>query len=50
MMEEKMLTVFVPNNCTGLLKPLDLSVNNVGKEHLRQHFQSWYGEQVKENV
>ena len=48
--ENKILTVFVPSNCTDLLQPLDLSVNKAVKERLRQHFRSWYSEQVKEKL
>ena len=39
--------MFVPNNCTDLLQPIDLSVNKAVKEHLRQHFRSWCSEQVQ---
>ena len=48
--ENKILTVFVPNNCTDLLQPIDLSVNKSVKEHLRRCFQSWYSEQVQEKL
>ena len=50
MEENKLLTVYVPSNCTDLLQPLDLSVNKAVKEHLRHHFRSWYSEQVKEKL
>ena len=38
------------NYCTDLLQPLDLSVNKPAKDFLRRQFQSWYSEQVLENL
>ena len=33
---------FVPANCTGELQPLDVSVNGVYKEYIKNKFISWY--------
>lgn len=41
--------VIVPSNCTDLLQPLDLSINNPAKDFLRRQFQS-YSDQVLENL
>ena len=46
LLENNVLSVIVPSNCTDLLQPLDLSVNKPLKDHLRRSFQSWYSEQV----
>ena len=46
-LENNMLSVIVPSNCTDLLQPLDRSVN---KPHLRHSFQSWYSEQVSKQL
>ena len=37
---------FIPPNCTDRLQPMDLSVNKVVKNHLREKFESWYADQV----
>ena len=42
--------VIVPSNCTGVLQPLDLSVNKPLKDHLRSKFQSWYSDQVSNQM
>ena len=36
----------VPPNCTDQLQPLDVSVNKVVKNFLRQQFEKWYVTQV----
>ena len=33
------MTCFIPAGCTGLLQPLDISVNDSFKKSLRDHFQ-----------
>lgn len=38
--------VYVPANCTGLLQPLDLSLNKPAKDFLRGKFQEWYADQI----
>ena len=38
--------MFVPNNCTNLLQPIDLSVNKPFKNHLRKCFAEWYSQKV----
>ena len=42
--------VFVPAGCTGSLQPLDISVNEPFKQHLKEIFSSWYAQQVKNSV
>jgi hypothetical protein len=42
--------VTVPANCTDHLQPLDLSVNESLKDHLRNSFQLWYAEEVKKQL
>ena len=37
-------------NCTDCLQPMDVSVNKVVKNFLRQQFQKWYADQVYEQL
>ena len=46
LVQNNVISVIVPANCTDLLQPLDLSVNKPFKDHLRHCFQSWYSNQV----
>ena len=50
LLENNILSVIVPSNCTDLLQPLDLSVNKPLKDHLRRSFQSWHSEQVSKQL
>ena len=50
LLENNILSVIVPSNCTDLLQPLDFSVNKPLKDHLRRSFQSWYSEQVSKQL
>ena len=50
LLENNIISVFVPNSCTDVLQPLDLSVNKPLKDHLRSKFQSWYSEQVSKQM
>ena len=50
LLENNVLSVIVPSNCTDLLQPLDLSVNKPLKDPLRRSFQSWYSEQVSKQL
>ena len=50
LMENNILSVIVPSNCTDLLQPLDLSVNKPLKDHLRRSFQSWYSDEVSKQL
>ena len=45
----KILQVHVPNNCTDLLQPLDLSVNKPFKDKLRSKFTEWYTKKSASN-
>jgi len=40
------IIVDVPPNCTGLLQPLDLSVNKAIKDSLKSKFQTWYADRI----
>ena len=42
--------ISVPANCTDKLQPLDLSVNKPLKDEMKQHFQSWYAEEVQKQL
>ena len=42
--------VFVPAGCTGLLQPLDISVNDPFKSHMKELFSLWYALQVKSSL
>ena len=46
----KILQVHVPNNCTDLLQPLDLSVNKPFKDKLRSKFSEWYTLEVSKQL
>ena len=45
-MENNILIVRVPPNCTDRLQPLDVSVNKAAKDFLKRKFQEWYSEQI----
>lgn len=38
--------VYVPPNCTSELQPMDLSVQKIVKDHMRDQFETWYAEKV----
>ena len=40
----------VPNNCTDLLQPLDLSVNKPFKDKLQSKFSEWYTQEVSKQL
>ena len=42
--------MIVPNNCTDLLQPLDLSVNKPFKDKLRGGFSEWYTQEVAKQL
>ena len=42
------LSVLVPSNCTDLLQPMDVSVQL--KDQVKNGFQSWYSEQVTDQL
>ena len=42
--------VVVPNNCTDLFQPLDLSVNKPFKDKLRSRFAEWYSQEVTKQL
>ena len=46
----KILQVHVPNNCTDLLQPLDLSFNKPFKDKLRSKFSEWYTQEVSKQL
>ena len=44
--ENGLFRVIVPNNCTHLFQPLDLSVYKLLKDKLRRRFSEWYTQEV----
>lgn len=48
--ENKIFHVVVPNNCTDLFQPLDLSVNKPFKDKLRRGFSEWYSQEVAKHL
>ena len=48
--DNHILSVKVPNNCTDRLQPLDVSVNKAVKDHLHKSFNTWYAEQVQQQL
>ena len=46
----KILQVHIPNNCTDLLQPLDLSVNKLFKDKLRSKFSEWSAQEVSKQL
>ena len=44
--EEHIKVVFVPAGCTGMLRPLDVSINDGFKRHLKEKFEEWYAEEI----
>ena len=48
--DSKIKVVFVPAGCTGMLQPLDLTVNDPFKRQLKDQFGNWYAKQVAENL
>lgn len=46
LLENNILIVRVPPNCTDRLQPLDISVNKAAKDFLKRKFQEWYSEQI----
>ena len=48
--DNRIFYVTVPNNCTDILQPLDLSVNKPSKDKLRKGFSAWYAEEVKKQM
>ena len=49
LLNNNVIPVTVPSNCTDVLQPLDLSVNKPLKDHLRSKFQ-WYSDQVSKQM
>ena len=48
--DNRIFHVTVPNNCTDLLQPLDLSVNKPFKDKLRKGFSEWYAQEVAKQL
>ena len=40
----------LPPNCTDKLKPLDISINKLMKDHLKTKFQQWYTNEVRKQL
>ena len=43
-------SVYVPPNMTHLFQPLDLVINNMAKQFLKNKFEEWYAEQVASQI
>ena len=48
--ENNIVTVFVPANMTGLLQPLDLTVNGFAKKFCKKKFNHWYMDQISKQL
>lgn len=48
--ENNIHQVFIPAGCTGVLQPLDISVNGPFKQQMKQSFTVWYSQQVHEQL
>lgn len=46
MKELGLVCVYVPPNCTSELQPMDLSVQKIVKDRMRDQFETWYAEKV----
>ena len=44
------IVVEVPPNCTDRLQPLDLSINKLIKDFLKRKFQSWYADNITQQL
>ena len=42
--------IYIPAGCTGDLQPLHVTVNQVYKVELTQHFTQWYAGEVKKGL
>ena len=47
--EHHIKVVFIPAGCTAMLQPLDISINDPLKRHLKK-FGEWYAEEVKSSL
>ena len=43
-------SVLIPANYTGLLQPMDVSINKVVKSYLRSEFSKWYSDQLAKKL
>ena len=50
LVENDILVVSVPANCTDRLQPMDLSINMSVKDFRRGKFRDWYSEQVQQQL
>lgn len=46
MKELGLVCVYIPPNCTSELQPMDLSVQKIVKDRMRDQFETWYAEKV----
>lgn len=42
--------VFVPPSCTDRLQPMDLTVQKIVKDKLKERFQKWYANQISKQL
>ena len=50
LLDNNILYVIVPANCTDKLQPLDLSINKPAKDFLKSRFQEWYSEIIRKQL
>lgn len=47
---QAVLAVVLPANCTDQLQPLDVSVNKAAKVFLRSQFETWYTNELSQQI
>ena len=50
LLQNNILSIQIPPNCTDKLQPLDVSVNKPMKDELRRKFHLWYASEVEKQM